>query len=187
MNNPGHSPIDDVLGFFDHLGKVEAEVHAGLLVDELDMMDGIKLRKKLRALIDGKANMFLKLPQRSVTPKPEWLEKARSRKTSTRTVFAAQVATSGDDTFVPVYCDEYVGGPHGMWNRFAIGYVGDFLMVVAREVQCGDCGGTGCGQCKRRGWQYVVGRELGKLTERETRKLVAPANAASLALYEAMS
>ncbi len=124
------SPVDDILGLSNHLGKVEAKVHAGLLVDELDMMDGIKLRP----LIDGKANMFLKLTQRSVTPKPGWLEKERSRKMSPRTMFAAQVATSVDDTSLFIYCDEYVGGPHGMWNRFAIGYVGDFLMVVAREI-----------------------------------------------------
>ncbi len=69
-------------------------------------------------------------------------------------------------------------------DRFAIDYVWDFLMVLARAVLCADCGGTGCGQCKRRGWQHVAGRELGKLTLRETHKLVAPADALSLALYE---
>ena len=181
------SPIDDVLGFFEHLGTVESEVYAGMLVDELDMMDEIKLRKKLKPLLDGKPDRFIELPSRPATPKPEWLEKARARETSPRTVYAAQVASDGDDTVVLIYCNDYVTSSVGMWNRFAVGFVGEFLMVVSREVRCGDCGGTGCGRCKQRGWEHVAGRELGKLTVKETRKLTAPGDAKSKALYEAMA
>jgi|GEM_PF-5205007 len=182
------SPLDDVLGFFDHLGSVEKEVYSGLLVDELDMMDEIKLRKKLKPLFDGKPDTFITLPQRPAAPKPDWLEKARAKDTGKRTVYAVQVAEAGGDTVVLVYCDEYVKNSLEMWNRFAVGFVGEFLKVVAREVRCGDCGGTGCGTCKQRGWRNAGGDDLGKVTVRETRKLTAPKDdAASQALYEALS
>lgn len=180
------SPIDDVLGFFEHLAGAEAAVHQGLLVDELDMMDEIRLRKKLKPLFDGKPGSFIDLPQRPITPKPEWLAKERGRETGPRTVYACQIASVGDDTLVLIYCDEYVKASTGMWNRFAVGFVGDFLKVVTREVRCSDCGGSGCAVCKRSGWRHVGGRKLRKVVAKETRKLVAPTDPESLAVYDAL-
>jgi len=182
------SPIDDVLGFFAHLGRLEAEVYAGLLVDELDMMDEIKLKRRLKPLFDGKPANFIELPQRRVTVTPEWLAEKRAKETGPRTLYAAQVAEVGDDTLVLVYCDQHEKNTLELWNRYAVGFVGEFLMVVTREVRCGDCGGTGCGLCKRRGWRHAGGRELGRVTVKETRKLVAPTrDAVAMALYDAMS
>ena len=181
------SPIDDVLGFDAHLGAVEAEDDSGMLVDELDMMDEIALRRKLKPLLSGKPSRFIELPSRRASPTPEWLEAERTRQTGPRTVFAAQVVSAGDDTLVVIYCSDYVTNTLGMWNRFAVGFVDDYLMAVSREVRCGDCGGRGCGRCHRRGWLHVAGQELGKLTVRETRRLVAPTDATSLSLYESLS
>ncbi len=181
------SPIDDGLGFFAHLSAVEAEVYSGLLVDDLDMMDEIALRRKLKPLLSGKPDRFIELPSRRAAPTPEWLEAERARQTGPRTAFAAQVVSAGDDTLVVIYCSDHVINTLGMWNRFAVGFVGDYLMAVSREVRCGDCGGRGCGRCQRRGWLHVAGRELGELTVKETRRLVAPTDATSQALYEAMS
>ncbi len=180
--------LDAAEKFFSQFAELEAETWTFQLQDEVDWFAGAMQERKLVPFFEDLPGNMIETLVRPDPVTPEWLSQHRGRAVGVRTLFALQPVRCDGKPTVFAYCDGFEKLGLGMNERFAVRQADGGLKMVSRQTLCGECGGSGCGTCGQQGWRHARGKRLGKPTgDGPARKLTAPDEAKSKALYDALT
>lgn len=129
---------------------------------------------KLDAFFTEQAGDVVETLTRGDEPDPDFLAQHGPRKVGPRTVYAVQAGTVGGRPVGIVYTDAFEKIREGISNRFILKEIGGSLTIIARQSWTG-------GQ-----WKPAGGQRVTVSTGGETRKLVAPDDEDSKAIYDAL-
>ena len=162
--------LDAVVAFFNAFIAVEAETWAYGLREDKAHRDRRKQRRILKEFFEGNPMDLVEQLDPIREPDAAWFAANRARAVGPRVMYALQTVTVDGEPMTMVYAENFEKKREGMRNRFAVAKLEGALKIVARNVMCGTCKGTGvdavttadCCDCNSReqGWRFAGGREL---------------------------
>jgi len=177
-----------VRDFFAEFDQAHLDVWGINLDASKSWLDTVKKKATLKRFFEAEPGDVVEMLSRSRKADDAWYAKHGARTVGPRVIHAVQPVTVGGAPMAFVYTDAFEKNELGMNERFAVEDAGGALRIAARQVRCGECGGTGCAVCKQQGWRFAGGRELpAPKPVGNALKLIAPEHEGTKALYDALS